>query len=55
MNTVSVYDKNLSINNELDQHMSKAFQTMIKIEQMAQHRLQQIKKSVERGETTLKR
>ena len=53
MNTVSEYDKNLSINNELDQHMPKAFQTMIKIEQMAQDRLQQIKNSVKRGETTL--
>jgi transcription initiation factor IIF auxiliary subunit len=32
--------------------MPKAFQTMLKIEQMAQDRLQQINNSVERGETT---
>ncbi len=53
MNPVSEDDKNFSINIELNQHMPKAFQTMLKIEQMAQDRLQQIKNSVERGETTL--
>ncbi len=53
MNTVSEYDKNLSRNTELNQHMPKAFQTMLKIEQMAQDRFEQIKNSLERGETTL--
>ena len=53
MNTVSEYDKNLSRNTELNQHMPRAFQTMLKIEQMAQDRFQQIKNSVERGETTI--
>jgi len=53
MNTVAEYDKNLSRNTELNQHMPKAFQTMLKIEQLAQDRLQRIKNSVERGETTL--
>jgi len=53
MNTVSEYNNNLSADKELAQHMPKAFQTMLKIEQMALARLQQIKKSVERGETTL--
>jgi len=53
MNTVSEYDNNFYRNTELNLHMPKAFQTMLKIEQMAQNRLQQIKNSVERGETTL--
>ena len=39
---------------ELDQLLPKAFQMMIKIEQMAQDRLQKIKISVELGETTPK-
>jgi transcription initiation factor IIF auxiliary subunit len=52
MNTVSECAKKLCINNELDQHMPKAFRTMLKIEQMAQDRLRQINNSVERGETT---
>jgi hypothetical protein len=47
MNPVSEDDKNFSINIELNQHMPKAFQKMLKIEQMAQDRLQQIKNSVE--------
>lgn len=46
-------NKNLSTENELDQHMPKAFQTMLKIEQMAQERLRQIEESIKRGETTL--
>jgi hypothetical protein len=53
MNPVSEDDKNFSRNIELNQYMPKAFQTMLKIERMAQDRLQQIKNSVERGETTL--
>jgi hypothetical protein len=53
MNTASECDKNFYRNTELNQHMPKAFQTMLKIERMAQDRLQQIKNSVERGETTL--
>lgn len=53
MNTTIDNDKKLSIDSELDQHMPKAFQTMLKIEQIAQIRLQQIKESIERGETTL--
>lgn len=53
MNTVSEYNKNLSTDKEYAQHIPKSFQTMLKIEQMAQARLRQIKISVERGETTL--
>ena len=53
MNTDLKSNKNFSVSTELNQHMPKAFQTMLKIEQIAQDRLQQIKNSVERGETTL--
>lgn len=53
MNTIIGNNKKVSFDNELDQHMPKAFQTMLKIEQMAQARLQLIKESIERGETTL--
>jgi transcription initiation factor IIF auxiliary subunit len=53
VNSVSECNQSLTIENELDQHLPKAFQTMLKIEQMAQDRLQQIKISVERGETTI--
>ncbi|WP_292387709.1 hypothetical protein [Methanosarcina sp. UBA5] len=53
MNTTLANDKKVSIDSELDQHMPKAFQTMLKIEQMAQARLEEILDSIERGETTL--
>jgi hypothetical protein len=53
MNAVSENNENLFVDKELVQHMPRAFQTMIKIEQMAQDRLQQIKNSVKRGDTTL--
>ncbi len=53
MNAVSENNEKLFVDKELAQHMPRAFQTMIKIEQMAQDRLQQIKNSVKRGETTL--
>jgi len=46
-------NKKLSIDSELDEHMPKAFQTMLKIEQMAQERFRQIEESIKRGETTL--
>lgn len=46
-------NKNLTIDKELDQHIPKAHQTMLKIEQMAQVRLLQIRASIDRGETTL--
>lgn len=53
MNITPDTNKKLSIDSELDEHMPKAFQTMLKIEQMAQERLQQIEESIKRGETTL--
>ncbi len=36
MNSIPSNNKNLSINSELDKHLPKAFQTMLKIEKMAQ-------------------
>lgn len=53
MNTTTVNNKKISVDTELDQHIPKAFQTMLKIEQMAQERLRQIEESIKRGETTL--
>lgn len=53
MNTTLGNNKKVSFDSELDQHMPKAFQTMIRIERMAQARLQLIQESIERGETTL--
>ncbi len=53
MNNIHANNKDISIESELDQHMPKAFQTMLKIEQMAEERFQKIKESIERGETTL--
>ncbi len=53
MNTNLESNKNFYVSTELNQHMPKSFQTMIKIEQMALDRLRRIKNSVERGETTL--
>ncbi|WP_292388587.1 hypothetical protein [Methanosarcina sp. UBA5] len=53
MNITPDTNKKLSIDSELDEHMPKAFQTMLKIEQMAQERFRQIEESIKRGETTL--